>query len=822
MSHQFCTGVVRCAVAATVIGLGSLAATVDAAPPDPGSQAEARKLDQIHDYINAAMGLAQSELAIIEYDRAFGVPITTTVDIDGQTWTLDLAPHSTRAPGYRVMRSDGPGDLVEVEASVVNTLRGVALEDQDSRVAGGMLADGLHLVVELSDGGRWWIEPVSSVVDGLPGDMHVVYHEDDVLPYDGHCPVNGPQLVDELGRLPQGEPTDGGLDDLSLAELAVDADNAYYNEWGQSIANVENRINLVINIVNNQYENEVAIRNGIVIIIVRTSQVYTTNSAGGLLNQFRNRWLANHGDITRDVTHLFTGRNLDGSTIGIAFTIGGICTTNAYCLAQNGVGPLACETDLSAHELGHLWGAFHCDPCSTTMRSSLNCTNNFIQGSINSIVNHRNSRTCLSGVYCDALSLVASNEFISNVQYDSIDNSTGSNQYSDFSGMSAVVQVGDVVPFNLTIGSPNTNDIGGLWVDWNIDGDFNDLDEEIDLSMAGPGPYSSTINVPGHAGIGDTRLRVRIQRSTQNPVISPCGSTSRGEVEDYGIRVLQADPPSNDDCSNPIVIGLGTTPFSTFGATTDGPEEPALCDSGEDEDVAADIWYQFIAPCGGTFTASLCGSEYDTKVGIYTAPCPIGSLEAMACNDDFCGLQSEVNFGGFAGTTFLIRIGGHTSAESPFGAVGNGTLTLTAVCLDAGACCQTDGTCDLTNMADCTAAGGSFNGIGTSCTPDPCSPPDPTGACCATDGSCSVETAGDCAGAGGTYQGDDMPCDAGTCTAPCPADLDGSGDVGFGDILSIISAWGPCGVPCPEDLSGNGNVDFADILAVIGAFGPCP
>ncbi|MCP3906310.1 MAG: hypothetical protein GY715_22025 [Planctomycetes bacterium] len=56
---------------------------------------------------------------------------------------------------------------------------------------------------------------------------------------------------------------------------------------------------------------------------------------------------------------------------------------------------------------------------------------------------------------------------------------------------------------------------------------------------------------------------------------------------------------------------------------------------------------------------------------------------------------------------------------------------------------------------------------------------------------------------------------------PCPADLDASGDVGFGDILQIIGAWGPCGVPCPEDISGNGAVDFADILAVIAAWGPC-
>ncbi|MHC5115426.1 MAG: FG-GAP repeat domain-containing protein, partial [Planctomycetota bacterium] len=58
--------------------------------------------------------------------------------------------------------------------------------------------------------------------------------------------------------------------------------------------------------------------------------------------------------------------------------------------------------------------------------------------------------------------------------------------------------------------------------------------------------------------------------------------------------------------------------------------------------------------------------------------------------------------------------------------------------------------------------------------------------------------------------------------AACPGDLDGSGDVGFSDVLVIIGAWGPCPPDCPEDLSGNGTVDFADILAVIAAWGACP
>ncbi len=53
----------------------------------------------------------------------------------------------------------------------------------------------------------------------------------------------------------------------------------------------------------------------------------------------------------------------------------------------------------------------------------------------------------------------------------------------------------------------------------------------------------------------------------------------------------------------------------------------------------------------------------------------------------------------------------------------------------------------------------------------------------------------------------------------CPADLDGSGSVDFGDILAILSAWGNKGGP--EDLDGNGVVDFGDLLIVLAAWGPC-
>ncbi|MHC5113903.1 MAG: GEVED domain-containing protein, partial [Planctomycetota bacterium] len=445
-------------------------------------------------------------------------------------------------------------------------------------------------------------------------------------------------------------------------------------------------------------------------------------------------------------------------------------------------------------------------------------------------------------------------EFIETVSYGTLTNNSGSSQYTDFTAFTRSVQVGASIDLVMEVGDSNNNDVGGLWVDWNHDGDFTDPDEDITTSWSGHGPHNATINVPASAVVGNTRMRVRIQNGNQNPVVDPCGTTSRGEVEDYSLKVLPASPPPNDDCSSPTLIDVQPVQFTTVGATTDGFFEPQLCDSNGDQNIESDVWFEFAAPCGGEFTATLCGSDFNTRVGVY-ATCPSGSLEILACNDDACGEQSIVSFTGFKDTVFLIRVGGH------FGAQGDGMITVSVECLDDGGCCLTDGTCTLLSPGDCAAAGGVFNGIGTDCVPNPCvqpgaccfgdgsctqlqdadcvsaggsyqgdgtecvsakCPQPATGACCATDGSCSTETEADCASSGGSYNGDDTTCEPGLCALPCPADLDGSGDVGFGDILAVIGAWGPCGAPCPEDVDGSGDVGFGDILVIIGAWGPCP
>jgi spore coat protein A len=88
----------------------------------------------------------------------------------------------------------------------------------------------------------------------------------------------------------------------------------------------------------------------------------------------------------------------------------------------------------------------------------------------------------------------------------------------------------------------------------------------------------------------------------------------------------------------------------------------------------------------------------------------------------------------------------------------------------AGSCCFVDGSCIITTEGSCTGAGGTFNGVGTSCSPNPC--PVPTGACCMPDGSCVTSEEGDCVADGGIYQGHFTDCSEVTCSAVLTPYLD--------------------------------------------------
>jgi len=79
-----------------------------------------------------------------------------------------------------------------------------------------------------------------------------------------------------------------------------------------------------------------------------------------------------------------------------------------------------------------------------------------------------------------------------------------------------------------------------------------------------------------------------------------------------------------------------------------------------------------------------------------------------------------------------------------------------------GACCLSEGMCQLVSPAQCATLGGTYGGNGSTCSPNPCPAP-LTGACCLPTGQCLDVTAHECDTQGGTYQGNGMGCGMVSC-----------------------------------------------------------
>lgn len=153
-------------------------------------------------------------------------------------------------------------------------------------------------------------------------------------------------------------------------------------------------------------------------------------------------------------------------------------------------------------------------------------------------------------------------EDLSNVTFNSISNSStclqtggiGSvrNQYSNYSESVAPINVlmGSNVPFSLT-GISNCNTTAAstqtaftIYIDWNQDGDFLDVNENPYRSASAAGVLTGrTVNgsivVPCGIPQGLTRMRVIYAGGTNAVNVTSCGSTSYqfGETEDYTLNV---------------------------------------------------------------------------------------------------------------------------------------------------------------------------------------------------------------------------------------------------------------------------------------------
>jgi hypothetical protein len=114
------------------------------------------------------------------------------------------------------------------------------------------------------------------------------------------------------------------------------------------------------------------------------------------------------------------------------------------------------------------------------------------------------------------------------------------------------------------------------------------------------------------------------------------------------------------DVNDAIVVNIGEEySGSTVGATC---TDESSC--GYNDKHA--VWHSYTPQSDQTVTISLCGSTFNTTLAVFDA-CEGTEL---ACNDNYCGLQSELTLDLIAGQTYLIRVAGYNDQ------MGDYTLTI--------------------------------------------------------------------------------------------------------------------------------------------------
>ncbi len=138
--------------------------------------------------------------------------------------------------------------------------------------------------------------------------------------------------------------------------------------------------------------------------------------------------------------------------------------------------------------------------------------------------------------YCASQGTSFNNEWIASVAVGSFSNSSGKAGYSDFTGLTANLSTG-AHSLTLTPGysGPSRNEYWRIWIDYNVDGDFNDAGElAFDAGSAQSGTKTGTLTIPTSAAGVTTRMRISMKRDAAP---GSCETFARGEVEDYTISI---------------------------------------------------------------------------------------------------------------------------------------------------------------------------------------------------------------------------------------------------------------------------------------------
>ncbi len=276
-------------------------------------------------------------------------------------WELVLEPNQIKADNYRLTIANEMGTFQGFSSPDIHTFGGLVVgTDYDVRLT--IMEDFLYGYIETGDDAIF-IEPLRYFIDGVAQNLFVAYPASAVKEHaPKSCAVNE---MHKRGKHLQNHKEQNAqrmVGNCYELEIAYANDLLMFNAYG-SVAGVEAHNTAVLNNVQGNYDDEFSdeIQFLIVEIFVPTTAAQdpftSSTNPNTLLDDFTS-WGPSGFSATHDIGALWTNRNLDGGTIGLAW-VGTVCSGFRYHIMEDFSSSAAFLRVLHAHEMGHNFSFSH-------------------------------------------------------------------------------------------------------------------------------------------------------------------------------------------------------------------------------------------------------------------------------------------------------------------------------------------------------------------------------------------------------------------------------------------------------------------------------
>jgi hypothetical protein len=315
------------------------------------------------------------------------------IELKINRWNLMLYKSDLFSPSYTCINELGV-QTFDVKDGWIVPMNGYT--DKGERVS---LTLGKNFIQGFVKGfeNTFYIEPVRHFDKGSNVRDFVIYDEKDIISGKEYmCGVEeSKHRVNKNQIIGNRNVQSGGCYEV---EYAIATDWLMYNHYGSTSA-VEAQNIAIVNDMQTNYDDEFndEIRFALVQQYIVTSSggdPWTSSTdAGNLLNSFT-AWGPSGFSVNHDLGTLWTYRDLDGSTIGLAW-IGAVCESYRYNILQDFTSDASLKRVLAAHEIGHNFNANHDSGSGYIMSPSVSSTTVWSQASLNAINAYYPGSSCL-------------------------------------------------------------------------------------------------------------------------------------------------------------------------------------------------------------------------------------------------------------------------------------------------------------------------------------------------------------------------------------------------------------------------------------------